>query len=237
MGGILFTAPLQPLFDQIADTFPDILICVFADNTVFLGPQTQVLAAADMLNTLLAAANLALNPIDSNILLTNLPPTLRVPTTMTTQNGLEFPCTTEGLKILGSSLGTALFCQEQFNKTVHKIEQDHILLKDFLYWHQRVKLPTFNVNTRKKLFIEDNTVTTALFITEPATFKLDQSVDNFWTHFIFQPIFEQVPSPFIMNEPSNNYGWEFATAAAGAFVMHHWQLLPHTVHFQSPLHI
>ena len=72
LGGILFTAPLQPLFNQIADTFPDILICVFADTTVFLGPQAQVLAAADLFNTLLAAANLALNPIDSNILLTNL---------------------------------------------------------------------------------------------------------------------------------------------------------------------
>ena len=75
LGGILFTAPLQPLFNQIADTFPDILICVFADNTVFLGPQSHVLAAADLFNTLLAAANLALNSIDSNILLSNLPPT------------------------------------------------------------------------------------------------------------------------------------------------------------------
>ena len=92
------------MFNQIADTFPDILICVFADNTVFLGPQDQALAAADLFNTLLAAANLALNPIDSNILLANLPPTLPVPTTMTTHNGLEFPCTTEGLKILGSPL-------------------------------------------------------------------------------------------------------------------------------------
>ena len=43
LGGILFTAPLQPLFNQIADTFPDIVICAFADNTVFLGPQSQVL--------------------------------------------------------------------------------------------------------------------------------------------------------------------------------------------------
>jgi len=35
LGGILFTAPLQPLFNHIADTFPEILMCVFADNTVF----------------------------------------------------------------------------------------------------------------------------------------------------------------------------------------------------------
>ncbi len=120
MGGILFTAPLQPLFNQVADTFPDILICVFADrdNTIFLVPQAQVLVAADLFNTLLAAANLALNPIDSNILLTNLSPSLPVPTTMTTQTGLEFPCTTEGLRILVSPLGTPVLCQEQFNKTV-----------------------------------------------------------------------------------------------------------------------
>jgi len=175
LGGILFTAPLQPLFNQIADTFPDILICVFADNTVLLGPQAQALAAADLFNTLLAAANLALNPIESNILVTNLPSTLPVPTTMTTQNGLEFPCTTEGLKLLGTPLGTAMFCQEQFNKIVHKIEQDHALLKDFPYWHQRVKLLTFNVNTR----INYSLRTTAPFITEQATLQLDQSVDNF----------------------------------------------------------
>jgi hypothetical protein len=163
------------LFNQIADTFPDILICVFADNTVLLGPQAQALAAADLFNTLLAAANLALNPIESNILVTNLPSTLPVPTTMTTQNGLEFPCTTEGLKLLGTPLGTAMFCQEQFNKIVHKIEQDHALLKDFPYWHQRVKLLTFNVNTR----INYSLRTTAPFITEQATLQLDQSVDNF----------------------------------------------------------
>ena len=146
---------------------------------------------------------------------------------MTTQNGLEFPCTTEGLKILGSPLGTAAFCQEQFNKTVHKIEQDHTLLKDFPYLHQRVKLLTFNVNTR----INYSLRTTAPFITEPATSKLDQSVDNFWqTHSIFQTIFEQVKRLLTMNEPSNNYGWESATAEAVAFVMHHWQRLLHTAH-------
>ncbi len=70
--------------------------------------------AADLFNTLLAAANLALNPIasDSNILLTNLPPTLPIPTTMTTNNGLEFPCTAEGIKLLGSPLGQPTFCKD-----------------------------------------------------------------------------------------------------------------------------
>jgi hypothetical protein len=99
------------------------ILCIFADNTVFLGPQAQALAAADLFNTLLSAANFALNPIDSNILLTNLSSTLPVPTTMTTQNGLEFPCTKEGLKLLGSRFGTAMFCQEQFNKTYTKLNK------------------------------------------------------------------------------------------------------------------
>ena len=183
LGGILFTAPLQPLFNQIADTFPDILVCVFADNTVFLGPQSHVLAAADLFNTLLAAANLALNSIDSNILLSNLPPTLSVPTTMSTNSGLEFPCTTEGLKLLGSPLGKAVFCQEQFNKTVLKIEHDHALLKDFPYWHQRLKLLTFNVNTR----INYSLRTTAPFVTEPGTSQLDHSVDNFMADTLHFP--------------------------------------------------
>jgi hypothetical protein len=175
LGGILFTAPLQPLFNHIADTFPDILICVFADNTVFLGPNSQVLMAADLLNTLLAEANLALNASESNILLNNLPSTLLIPTTMTTNNGLEFPCTTEGIKLLGSPLGKASFCQELFNLIVTKIEHDYDLLKDFPYLHQRSKLLTFNVNTR----INYSLRTAAPFITGPATARLDCSVDNF----------------------------------------------------------
>jgi hypothetical protein len=52
---------MQPLFNQVADAFRAILICVFADNTVFLGPTSQTLAAADFFNNLLAAQNLQLN--------------------------------------------------------------------------------------------------------------------------------------------------------------------------------
>jgi hypothetical protein len=88
--------------------------------------------AADLLNTLLAEANLALNASESNILLNNLPSTLSIPTTMTTNNGLEFPCTTEGIKLLGSPLGKASFCQELFNSIVTKIEHDYDLLRIFL---------------------------------------------------------------------------------------------------------
>ena len=148
-----------------------------------MGQQYHVLAAADLFDTLLAAANLALNSIDSNILLSNLPPTVSVPTTMSTNSGLEFPCTTEGLKLLGSPLGKAVFCQEQFNKTVLKIEHDHALLKDFPYWHQRLKLLTFNVNTR----INYSLRTTAPFVTEPGTSQLDHSVDNFMADTLHFP--------------------------------------------------
>jgi hypothetical protein len=124
-----------------------------------------------------------------------------------------------------------MFCQEQFNKIVHKIEQDHALLKDFPYWHQRVKLLTFNVNTR----INYSLRTTAPFITEQATSQLDQSVDNFLADTLHFPAnSRKVRRLFITNEPFNNCGWEFATAAAGAFATHHWLLLPHTAHLQSP---
>jgi hypothetical protein len=67
--------------------------------------------AADLRNTLLAEANLALTASKSYIFSNNLPSTLLIPTTMTTNNGLEFPCTTRGIKLLGSPLGKARFAK------------------------------------------------------------------------------------------------------------------------------
>ena len=183
LGGVLFTAPLQPLFNQVADAFPAILICVFADNTVFLGPTSQTLAAADLFNNLLTEQNLQLNATESNILHTNTASSFPIPTTMTTEGGLEFPCTIEGIKLLGSPIGNPEFCLEIFGKTISKIEADHILLKDFPYWHQRLKLLIFNVNTRINYFLR----TTAPFLSEPLTTQLDHSVDQFLAHTLHFP--------------------------------------------------
>jgi hypothetical protein len=61
-----------------------------------------------------------------------------------------------------------------------KIEQDHALLKDFPYWHQRLKLLTFNVNTR----INYSLRTTAPYITEPGS---DHSVDLFMADTLHFP--------------------------------------------------
>jgi hypothetical protein len=116
LGGILFTAPLQSLFNHIADTFSDILVCVFAGNTVFLGPNSQVLMAVYLLNTLLAKAIFALNASESNILLKDPPSTLSIPTTMTTNKGLESSCTTEGSKLLGSFSERQVFAK---NSTIY----------------------------------------------------------------------------------------------------------------------
>jgi hypothetical protein len=184
LGGVLFTGPLQPLFNQVADTFPAILICVFADNTVFLGPTSQTLAAADLFNNLLAAQNLQLNATESNILHTNTGSTFPIPNIMTTEGGLEFPCTTEGIKLLGSPIGSPAYCSEIFRKTITKIEADHVLLKDFPYWHQRLKLLIFNVNTRINYFLR----TTAPFLSEPLTAQLDHSVDMFLAHNLQFPV-------------------------------------------------
>ena len=110
-----FSSPLQcNRYSIRLQTHSQISSYVFAQIIQFLGPNSQVLEAEDLFHTLLAEANLALDAIDSNILLNNLQPTLLIPTTMTTKNSLEFPSTTEGIKLLGAPLGKAIFCQELF---------------------------------------------------------------------------------------------------------------------------
>ena len=174
LGGLLFTAPLQPLFTTIADKFPELLICAFADNTVFMGPSSQTLPAADLFHNLLAEANLTLNSLDSNILIGQSTNETSISNSITTPAGLVFPSTVEGIKLLGSPLGKSQFCQDLFQATIAKIEKDHARLQDFPNLHQRVKLLTFNVNTRINYFLRN----TSPFISEPLTVQLDSSVDN-----------------------------------------------------------
>ncbi len=111
-------------------------------------------------------------------------------------------------------------CQEQFNKTVHKIEQDHALLKDFPYGHQRVKLLAFNVNTR----INYSLRTTAPFITERATLQLDQSVDNFLADTLHFPAnFRTNPEALHYERAIQQVRLGLGDGGSGCFVTHHHQ--------------
>ena len=48
LGNILFSAPLHPIFIDIADKFDSLYINVFAGNAAFIGRLSQILKAADM---------------------------------------------------------------------------------------------------------------------------------------------------------------------------------------------
>jgi hypothetical protein len=94
------------------------------------------------------------------------------------------------------------------------------MLKDFPYWHQRLKLLTFNVNTR----INYSRRTTAAVQHLRSLLSLERYKFShnwitvsmiFWqTYFIFQLIFKQVQMLCIINKPYNNNHWEFAIVVA-----------------------
>ena len=48
VGNVLFSAPLHPIFIDIADKFASLFINIFPDNAVFIGRLSQILQAADM---------------------------------------------------------------------------------------------------------------------------------------------------------------------------------------------
>ena len=66
-GTVLFSAPLQPILEEVADAFPLLLILAFADNAIFIGPRSQILMAADLYKRKIQEKGLKLNPAESRI--------------------------------------------------------------------------------------------------------------------------------------------------------------------------
>jgi len=108
LGTVLFSAPIHPIFEDIANTFPSLLILAFADNSFFIGPRSQILQAADLYNTKIHELGLRLNPMESVIYAINCDPN-HCPPSMTTPGGMVIPCTAHGITMLGAPLGTVSF--------------------------------------------------------------------------------------------------------------------------------
>ena len=82
LGNALFSAPLHPIFIDIADKFDSLLINVFADNAVFIGRLSQILQATDMYYARIREIDLLLNPQESIIYIPNKDPTYSAPLAM-----------------------------------------------------------------------------------------------------------------------------------------------------------
>jgi hypothetical protein len=103
LGTVLFAAPLQLILHRVANSHPDNLVFAFADNASFIRPPKQVLQAVDTYYHLLQEANLKLNPAKSNIYYFPNPTQSQLLVgSLQTSQGLINPCTTTGIKMMGS---------------------------------------------------------------------------------------------------------------------------------------
>jgi hypothetical protein len=91
LGIVLYSAPIHPIFEDIANAFPSLLILAFADNSFFIGPRSQILQAADLYNRQIRKLGLRLNPMESVIYAINEDPN-HCPPSITTPEGLVIPC-------------------------------------------------------------------------------------------------------------------------------------------------
>ena len=178
----MFSAPIHPIFEDIANTFPSLLILAFADNSFFIGPRSQILQAADLYNTKIHELGLRLNPMESVIYAINCDPN-HCPPSMTTPGGMVIPCTAHGITMLGAPLGTVSFVRTGGQKIMQKIESNLLKLKEFGHLHQRAKLATFCVNTQPTYFM--GIVDADHFRDSLVAF--DDSVDNFWADLLQFP--------------------------------------------------
>ena len=95
------------------------------------------------------------------------------PKEVSTPEGKVFPITIEGLKILGSPLGTCDFSERLFTDTGQKVEQDLFLLHEFPHIQLRMKLATFCTNMRISYFLR----TVPQPVSDPIVKVLDSSFD------------------------------------------------------------
>ena len=184
-GTTLFSAPIQLILEEISTAFPAALILAFADNSFFIAPRSKLLGAADLYNKRMKELGLSLNPAESIIYCIREDPK-NCPQTMTTPEGLEIPCTAEGIKVLGAPIGTTSFVQIEGRKIIQKFETGLEQLKDFPYLHQRAKLATYCINVQPSYFM--GTMEAKNF--RDSLQEFDASVDKFWADLL------QFPSEF-----------------------------------------
>ena len=147
---VLFSAPLQPLLHKMADTYSSILILAFAENVCLMGRSSQIFRGVTV-----DAFAITMETIHLSLTLQNLWSLYPTVNPATSQRncaivqmpmGLIRPCTSEGIKILGTPIGNQHFKEEQFKIFATNFHLS--LLQQFPYLHQRTKLLTFCTNTR-----------------------------------------------------------------------------------------
>ena len=186
LGSTLFALGLHPTLIAVADDNPELLVVAFADNVFLLDRLSRVLSAADLFLHGATAIGLSLNTRESAILIPSWlnQPQHESPTELSTPAGNVFPVAPDGIKVLGSPLGTALFSHQTFQATAETIEEDLSLLSEFPYIHLRTKLATFCTNMRISYFLR----TVPMSISEPIVQRLDQSFDCLWATSLCFPL-------------------------------------------------
>ena len=185
LGSTLFALGLHPILNLVAEQNPHLLIEAFADNVFLVDRQSRLLSAADSLIREAAEIDLSLNPRESAIMfpLWTKDSLAEHPKEVSTPEGHVFPITTEGLKILGSPLGTRDFSERLFTDTAQKVEQDLFLLHEFPYIQLRMKLATFCTNMRISYFLR----TVPQPVSDPIVKVLDSSFDALWADALHFP--------------------------------------------------
>jgi hypothetical protein len=98
---------------KIADLYPDIIPDILVTAYALVGMRSRVLTAVDQFVIILAENNLKLNPAES-LLYSPKQDVSRSQegNNMVSSGGLELPCTSQGIKVLGSPIGEETFAQE-----------------------------------------------------------------------------------------------------------------------------
>jgi hypothetical protein len=156
LGTVLFSAPLQSMLHKVADSHPQILVFASQKTSFFLVPACiPSPQSTHTINCLVRQTSSSTHTIPSF----SFPPHESSATkedvtpTLTTPQGFAIPCTTDGIKLLGSPIGTYAFTSDLFSKIGSKNQHDLTILQAFPHLHQRAKLLTFGMNTRLIYFL------------------------------------------------------------------------------------
>ena len=77
------------------------------------------------------------NVQESIIHIPNKVPTYSAPLAMNTSRGMQIPCTSDGLKILGDPIGKIQYARSICKNIISQVENDLTALRQFPHLHQR----------------------------------------------------------------------------------------------------
>jgi hypothetical protein len=92
--------------------------------------------------------------------------------------GTNFPLKMEGITVLGCPIGTDTFCTHHIQKVVGTVERDLACLREFPFFHQRIKLAIYCCNTRPTYQLRSVSLHTSI----PQMRDYDNMFDHFIAH-------------------------------------------------------